>query len=157
MKSALTICLLSAVVGASFLALQEPTHAAAHSSSQTLSPLAEQLIALENQLADAQKKHDRDFYTHTLTADFVSIGTDGKTHPLAEILSDLPSTDLAENRLYDIQVLPLNDAAAVVTYDVIVRMVHYDDETPRYQHISSIWVKQGSDWKLKFQQATAAR
>jgi len=35
-------------------------------------------------------------------------------------------------------------------------MVHYDDETPRYQHVSSVWVKQGDQWKLKFQQATAA-
>ena len=157
MKTALTTCLLSAVLGACFFALQEPTPAAARSSSPALSPLAEQLIALENQLVDAQKKHDRDFFLRTLTTDFVSVGTDGKTHPLSETLSDLPSTDLAEYRLYDIQVLPLNDGAAVVTYDVIVRMVHYDDETPRYQHISSIWVKQGSDWKLKFQQATAAR
>jgi hypothetical protein len=33
-------------------------------------------------------------------------------------------------------------------------MVHYDDETPRYQHVSSIWVRQDSQWKLKFQQAT---
>lgn len=157
MKSALMTCLLSAVLGAFLLAFQEPTHAAAQSSNKALSPLAEQLIALENQLADAQKKHDRDFYLRTLTPDFVSIGTDGKTHPREETLSDLPSTDLAEYRLYDIQVVPLNDGAAVVTYDVIVRMVHYDDETPRYQHISSIWVKRGSDWKLKFQQATSAR
>ena len=157
MKSALTVCLLSAVLGASLLALREPSHAAAHSSNRAVSPLAEQLIALENQLADAQKKHDRDFWSRTLTADFFSIGTDGKPHSREEILGDLPSTELAEYRPYDMQVVPLNEGAAVVTYDVIIRMVHYDDETPRYQHISSIWVKQGSDWKLKFQQATAAR
>jgi hypothetical protein len=157
MKSALTTCLLAAVFGASFLALREPSHAAVPSSSKALSPLAEQLIALENQLADAQKKHDRDFWSRTLTADFFSIGADGKAHSREEILGDLPSTELAEYRPYDMQVVPLNDGAVVVTYDVIVRMVHYDDETPRYQHISSIWVKQGSDWKLRFQQATAAR
>ena len=61
------------------------------------------------------------------------------------------------NTAPNVQVVPLNEGAAVVTYDVIIRMVHYDDETPRYQHISSIWVKQGNDWKLRFQQATAAR
>jgi hypothetical protein len=160
MKSALTICLFSALLGASLLALQDFSLAAAHplhSEQKVLSPLAEQLIALENQLAEAQKKHDRDFYARTLTTDFISIGTDGKTHVREEILGDLPSTELAEYRLYDVQVVPLNEGAAVVTYDVIIRMIHYDDETPRYQHISSIWVKQGSDWKLRFQQATAAR
>jgi len=28
---------------------------------------------------------------------------------------------------------------------------------PRYQHISDLWVKQDDQWRLKFQQATAAR
>jgi hypothetical protein len=160
MKSALTICLFPALLGASFFALQDFSLAAVHRSSseqKALSPFAEQLIALENQLAEAQKKHDRDFYARTLTADFISIGTDGKTHVREEILGDLPSTELAEYRLYDVQVVPLSEGAVVVTYDAIIRMVHYDDETPRYQHISSIWVKQGNDWKLRFQQATAAR
>jgi len=44
-----------------------------------------------------------------------------------------------------------------VTYDVIIQMSRYDEDIPRYQHISSIWVKQGDLWKLKFQQATAAQ
>jgi hypothetical protein len=114
------------------------------------------LVSLERALAEAQKKHDRDFYKRTLTDDFISIGTDGKVHPKDEILGDLPSTELAEYRPYNIQVVQLNENAAIVTYDVIVRVVHYDDETPRYQHVSSIWVRQGDQWKLKFQQATAA-
>jgi hypothetical protein len=120
-------------------------------------PLAEQLMALEKSLVEAQKKHDRDFYKRTLTDDFISIGTDGKIHPEHEILNDLPSTELAEYRPYNMQVVQLNEGATVVTYDVVVRMVHYDDETPRYQRVSSIWVKQGDAWKLKFQQATAAQ
>jgi len=122
--------------------------------SPQASPLAEQVMSLEKSLIDAQKRRDRNFYSSTLADDFISVGTDGKVHPKAEILSDLPSTELAEYRTYNMQVVSLNDNAAVVTYDVIVRMVHYDDETPRYQHVSSIWVKQGDQWKLKFQQAT---
>lgn len=122
-----------------------------------LTPLAEQLITLERALPDAEKRHDRDFYKRTLADDFISIGTDGKIQRRQDILGDLPSTQLNEYRLYNIQVVPLNDGAAVVTYDVIVVLVHYDDDTPRYQHVSSIWVKQGDQWKLKFQQATASR
>jgi hypothetical protein len=142
----------------SFYSLVGLSPAAAHSSddAKAQSPEAEQLIALEKALSDAQKKHDRDFYKRTLTDDFVSVGTDGKVHPREEILGDLPSTQLSEYRPYNIQVVPLNEGAAVVTYDAIVRMEHYDDETPRYQHISSVWVKQGDQWRLKFQQATAA-
>jgi hypothetical protein len=134
---------------------RKPSPRRAEETTQA-SPLAEQLTSLEHALPEAQKKHDRDFYNRTLTDDFISIGTDGKVHPKSEVMGDFPSTQLAEYRIYNIQVVPLNDYAAVLTYDVIVRMVHYDDETPRYQHVSSVWVKQGDQWKLKFQQATAA-
>ena len=158
-SSRLATFVVLAVLCVSFFRLQGSGTVAAHPSDQSKppSPLAEQLIALEKKLPEAQKKHDRDFYRNTLTEDFISIGTDGSPHPKDEILGDLPSTELAEHRLYDIRVVQLNDGAAVVTYDAIIRMVHYDDETPRYQHISSIWVRQGDQWKLKFQQATATR
>jgi len=157
-RSGLAMFAILVVFCLSFSSLFGSTAVAAHSSddAKAQSPEAEQLIALEKALPDAEKRHDRDFYKRTLTDDFVSVGTDGKVHPREEILGDLPSTQLTEYRPYNIQVVPLNDGAAVVTYDAIVRMEHYDDETPRYQHISSIWVKQGDQWRLKFQQATAA-
>jgi hypothetical protein len=125
--------------------------------SKPLSPLEQQLISYEKSIPEAQKKHDFDFYKHTLTDDFVAVGTDAKIHDKNEILEDLRSTDLVEYRPYDLQVVQLNDGAAVVTYDVIIRMSRYDEDIPRYQHISSVWVKLGDQWRLKFQQATAAR
>jgi hypothetical protein len=135
------------------------TVTAAHPSvdSRTLSPLEQQLISFEKAIPEAQKRHDIDFYKHTLTDDFVAVGTDAKLHAKEEILEDLRSTDLVEYRPYDLQVVQLNDGAAVVTYDVIIQMSRYDEDIPRYQHISSIWVKIGDQWKLKFQQATAAQ
>jgi hypothetical protein len=149
---ALSIALIAV---AAFAAPARKPSRPAEDSAQA-SQLSDQLTSLEKALPEAQKKHDRDFYNRTLADDFISIGTDGKVHPKTEIMGDFPSTQLAEYRIYNVQVVPLNDNAAVVTYDVIVRMVHYDDETPRYQHVSSVWVKQGDQWKLKFQQATAA-
>ncbi len=154
-SSRLVICALLLMLCLSFLWLTAPGQVAAREEKPASSPFADKLIALEKALPEAQKKHDRDFYKNTLTDDFISVGTDGKIHPKNEILEDFPSTELTEYRTYNIQVVPLNDGAAVVTYDVIIRMAHYDDETPRYQHISSIWVKRGEDWKLRFQQATA--
>lgn len=138
------------------------THSAAAAArpsvdTKTLTPLEEQLIAYEKAIPEAQKKHDMDFYKHTLTDDFVAVGTDAKLHARAEVLEDLRDSELVEYRPYDIQVVQLNDGAAVVTYDVIIRMARYDEDIPRYQHISSVWVKQGDQWKLKFQQATAAQ
>jgi hypothetical protein len=65
--------------------------------------------------------------------------------------------DIQEYRPYDIEVLPMSETAAVITYECIIRMTLYDEPIPRYQHISSVWVKQGEQWRLKFQQATAAQ
>jgi hypothetical protein len=154
-RSLLTLGLVLFALAA-FAANEVPAPAPPPADEAHSSALAEQLLSLEKALPEAQKKHDRDFYKRTLADDFISIGTDGKVHPREEILGDFASTELAEYRPYNIQVVQLTENAAIVTYDVIVRMVHYDDETPRYQHVSSIWVKQGDQWKLKFQQATAA-
>ena len=62
-------------------------------------------------------------------------------------------------RQYDFKVLPVSENVAIVTYDAIMEVAVDDDEIqiPRYQHMSSVWVKQGEQWKLKFQQATAAQ
>jgi hypothetical protein len=150
----LALCLLLA---ASFSVRAKSPKASAGPDTAQLSPLAQQLITYEKALPEAQKKKDLEFYKRTLTDDFVAVGTDAKLHTRAEILGDLSSIDLIEYRPYDISVMQLNDGAAVITYDVIIRMAKYDEDTPRYQHISSIWVKQGDQWKLKFQQATAAQ
>lgn len=159
-RSRLATCILLALLIVSF-APWRGTHLAAAPSpasadSKPLSPLEEQLISYEKSIPEAQKKHDIDFYKHTLTDDFVAVGTDAKMHDKNEILEDLRSTDLVEYRPYDLQVVPLNDGAAVVTYDVIIRMSRYDEDIPRYQHISSVWIKVGDQWRLRFQQATAA-
>jgi hypothetical protein len=154
---AIVTFLVVLVLSAVWLRGSIPAAAQSPDDAKARTPLADQLIALEKSLPDAEKRHDRDFYKRSLTDDFISVGTDGKIHDRDEILGDLPSTQLIEYRPYDIQVVPLNDGAALVTYDVIIRLEHYDDQTPRYQHISSVWVKQGDQWKMRFQQATAGR
>jgi len=134
------------------IALSLPTLASPRNNVET--PLTRQLLDVEKKFADAQQHHDRDYVNNAITNDFVSISNNGEAQTKADILSDVVSDNRQEYRIYNAQVVPVNDGAAVVTYDVIVRMVHYDEDTPRYQHVSSVWVKQGSDWKLKFRQAT---
>ena len=136
------------------IALSLPARPAARNQAQSETPFTRQLLDLEKNFADAQQRHDRDSVNNAITNDFVSISNNGEAQTKADILSDLASDNRQEYRIYNAQIVPLNDSAAVITYDVIVRMVHYDEDTPRYQHVSSVWVKQGRDWKLKFRQAT---
>ena len=76
---------------------------------------------------------------------------------IPDVLEGVHMADVQEYSPYDVHVLPINDSAAIVTYDCIVRMRLGEDPVPRYQHITDIWVKQGEQWRLKFQQATAAQ
>jgi hypothetical protein len=116
--------------------------------------------AIENEktLIAAKKKDDAAFFKRTAADNFTLVGVDGTLHQKQEALDDLGDSDLLELTPYNIKVVALSDAAAIVTYDAILRKAPEEDQgpPPRYQHFSSVWVKQGDEWKLKFHQATAA-
>ena len=122
-----------------------------------LTALEQDLLAKDNAVAQAYMKKDVEFLRHTVTDDFVAIGTDGAAFGKADLLENMRETNIQEYRPYAISVVPVNNDVAIVTYDCVVRMMVYDETSPRYQHVSDVWVKQGDQWRLKFQQATPAR
>jgi hypothetical protein len=56
------------------------------------------------------------------------------------------------------RVVSAGEGVAIVTYNVVLRVPPSEDQgpPPRYQHFTTVWVKQGDVWKMKFQQMTAA-
>jgi len=123
-----------------------------------LSPLEQVLIANTKAVPAAWKKKDADFFKRTLTDDFLEIAIDGKVYGKNDVLEGVHMADVQEYSPYDARIVPINpDFAVIVTYDCIVRMNLGEEPVPRYQHISNVWVKQGDEWRLKFQQATAAQ
>ena len=129
------------------------------SLSRPLSPLEQALIANTKAVPEAQKSKNVDFLKRTLTDDFVFVGSEGKLHDKEEVVETARDGELKDFYTYNLRVLPVDDEAAVVTYDCIIHMPEGDAPglAPRYQHISDLWVKQDDQWRLKFQQATAAR
>jgi hypothetical protein len=125
---------------------------------KALSPLEQVLMASEKSLIEAKKKDDGGFFKRTLSEDFSLVGVDGKLLEGQEAVDDLGDAELVELTPYGIKVVAVGEGAAIVTYDAIVRKKPEEDQgpPPRYQHFSSVWVKQGEAWKLKFHQATAA-
>jgi hypothetical protein len=123
-----------------------------------LSTLEQGAIVNEKNLIEAKKKDDTAFFKRTLSQNFSLVGVDGQLLEGEEAARNLGDSDLLELTPYDIKVVALGDDAAIVTYDAIVREKPEEDQgpPPRYQHFSSVWVKQGDQWKLKFHQATAA-
>ena len=115
------------------------------------------LIDQDKTVAQAQMKKDADFFKRTVADDFMGVGTDGTTFDKSDIVSNAHEFNLQEYTPYNIRVVQLNDNEAIVTYDCVVREAQFDETAPRYQHISNLWMKQGDQWRLKFQQATALR
>jgi hypothetical protein len=127
--------------------------------ARPLTPLEQTLIANTNAVPEAQKARNVDFLKRTLTADFLAVGSEGKLHDKEEVLQSAHDGELKDYSTYNLRVVPVNDDAAIVTYDCIIHMPEGDAPglAPRYQHISDLWVKQDEQWRLKFQQATVAR
>jgi hypothetical protein len=132
--------------------------AAQNSAAPALSTLEQGAIVNEKNLIEAKKKDDAAFFKRTLSQNFSLVGIDGQLLEGQEAAGNLGDSDLLELTPYNIKVVVLADDAAIVTYDAIVREKPEEDQgpPPRYQHFSSVWVKQGDQWKLKFHQATAA-
>jgi hypothetical protein len=141
-----------------FCAAAIPAAAQTPIAAKAPSTLEQSAIANEKSLIEAKKKDDATFFKRTLSQNFSLVGVDGRLLEGEEAAENLGDSDLVELTPYDMKVVGLADDAVVVTYDAIVREKPEEDQgpPPRYQHFSSVWVRQGDQWKLKFHQATAA-
>jgi hypothetical protein len=120
--------------------------------------LQQALIAQTQAVAQAQKSKDGDTLKRLLTDNFQQVGSEGKLHDKDDFTGDAKDGKLTDCTLYNFKFLSIDDNAAIVTYDAIIHMTEGDDLlAPRYQHFSDVWVKQGDQWRLRFQQATAKR
>ncbi|HEY4764545.1 MAG TPA: nuclear transport factor 2 family protein [Candidatus Sulfotelmatobacter sp.] len=121
------------------------------------SPLEQTLMSAEKSFVDAAKKGDVGFFKRTLTDDFSFVAFDGQLYDRQDMLDQFADGGL-NLQPYDMKVVIAGDAVAIVTYDVVLRVPPAEDQgpPPRYQHFSTVWVKQGDAWKMKFQQMTAS-
>lgn len=121
------------------------------------SPLEQTLMDNEKSFISAAKKGDVAFFKRTLTDDFSFVAFDGQLYERQDMLDQFsdPGTDILP---YDMKVVMAGDGTAIVTYDVVLRVPAAEDQgpPPRYQHFSTVWVKQGDAWKMKFLQMTAS-
>jgi hypothetical protein len=119
--------------------------------------LEESLMSAEKKFIDAAKKGDTAFFKQTLTEDFTFVSFDGQLYERQDMLDQFtgPGTDILP---YDMKVVTAGEGVAIVTYNVVLRVPASEDQgpPPRYQHFSTVWVKQGNEWKMKFQQMTAS-
>jgi hypothetical protein len=119
--------------------------------------LEQSLTAAEKSFVVAAKKGDAAFFKQTLAPDFTFVSFDGETGDRQDMLDSFSGGGI-DLLPYNMQIVPVADGVAIVTYDVVLRVPAVEDQgpPPRYQHFSTVWVKQGDAWKMKFQQMTAS-
>lgn len=120
------------------------------------SAFEQSLMNAEKDFIQAAKKGDVPYFKRTLTDDFSFVEFDGQLYGRQDMLDQFsqPGTDILP---YEMGVIRLGDDTGIVTYNVVFRVPAAEDQgpPPRYQHFSTVWVKQGDAWKMKFQQMTA--
>jgi ketosteroid isomerase-like protein len=133
------------------------TFGQAAAPSKPLTPLEQTLIDAEKSFVEAAKKGDIAFFKRTLTDDFSFVSYDGQLSNRQDMIDQFGDGGL-NLQPYDMKVVTAGDGVAIVTYNVVLRVRPSEDQgpPPRYQHFSTVWVKQGDAWKMKFQQMTAS-
>jgi len=125
------------------------------SSSKPLTALEQTLLAAEKSFLDAAKTGDTAFLKRTLADDFSYVGSDGQSDTRQKFIDDLE--DGEDISAYNLKVVSVSDGVGIVTYDVVVRSSADDENpSPRYQHFSTVWVKIGDTWKMKFHQRSVS-
>jgi hypothetical protein len=147
----------SAVPVVLFCALSVSAFGQAAAPAKPLTPLEQTLFASEKGFVEAAKKGDPAFLKRTLTDDFSFVDFDGELAQRQDMIDQMSGggVDLLP---YNMKVVPVSDDVAIVTYDVVLRVPAAEDQgpPPRYQHFSTVWVKQSDAWKMKFMQMTAS-
>jgi hypothetical protein len=131
--------------------------AQANAPSKPLTALEQTLMSSEKDFIAAAKKGDPAYLKRTLTDDFSFVGFDGELGERQEMIDGFSSGGI-DLLPYDMKVIGVSDSVAIVTYNVVLQVPVAEDQgpPPRYQHFSTVWVKQGDAWKMKFLQMTAA-
>src|SRR5580698_2309637 len=120
------------------------------------SPIEQTLMAAEKGFVAAAKKGDIAFFKRTLADDFSFVQFDGQLYDRQDMLDQFGDGGV-DLLTYEMKVVMAGDGVGIVTYNVVLRVPAVQDQgpPPRYQHFSTVWVKQGDAWKMKFLQMTA--
>jgi hypothetical protein len=127
--------------------------------SQGSDPLVAVLMEKSNQVHSLRKSKNVSGIKSVLCDDFEYVGGDGRLHHRDELLEDMQDGSLRDFKLYEPRAIEIDSASALLTYNAILDMREGDEPgmAPRYQKISDLWVRQGDEWRLKFEQATPVR
>lgn len=110
------------------------------------------LIALEETLWRAETRFDPVLMDQTFSSDFVEFGRSGRRYKRAEMIFD-PDQKAEIRALLPLPVYSVELVAADVALATYTSEVRYGEEV-QVGRRSSLWVKNGGCWQLRFHQGT---
>jgi hypothetical protein len=144
--------ILAVLVSLGSLAFAQST---SHSENHAME---QDLIAKSNSVLQALKAKNVASLNQLLTDDFRIVASDGESYGKRERLGEARQGILVNFMFYGPQLTSIDQVSALLTYNLIMDTPESDDgSAPRYQKVSDLWVRQGGEWKLKFEQFTPLR
>lgn len=111
-----------------------------------------EVVELERSLWEPQTRNDPDRVDNLLHAEYLEVGSSGRTWMRQEILE--PVGDF-EAELTDLTATELAPNVVLVTYTSVVdELAGTDEVTRRPVKRTSLWLHTGDGWRLRFHQGT---
>jgi hypothetical protein len=114
--------------------------------------LVEEIGRLERQHLDPDVRASAALLADLLAEDFLEIGASGRVFDRAAIISSLPHNPALEASLADLVVSQLAPDVALATYQLRSRTMGTGRD--RLSLRSSLWIRRGDRWRLRFHQGT---
>jgi len=114
--------------------------------------LSQTLLQLEQRLLSQAIRGDVEEISRLLADDFVEFGASGNIWSKAEVVEQLPHQPFTQRTISHFTVKPLSEHTVLVTYrchNIIIGLCSPSDSLR-----SSIWRKQGEQWRMVFHQGT---
>jgi hypothetical protein len=126
---------------------------------------AQAMITKSKSVLEAMKAKDASMLNGLLANDFRSVDMAGDFGSREGMLGAAQGGFLKDFLFYDPQAFRIDNDSVLVSYnssvvlsDAVLKELADDNLTwPRYSRVSDLWVRQGSEWKLKFEQVTPVR
>ena len=137
----------------------------AQAAPQSTDADAQPLIEKSKAVLEAIKAKDAATLNGLLAQDFRSVDVGGGLGSREELLGTAHEGFLKDFLFYNPQAFRIDNDSVLVSYnssvvlsDAALKELADDNLTwPRYSRVSDLWVQQGGDWKLKFEQVTPVR
>ena len=126
---------------------------------------AQAMIAKSKAVLEAIKAKDVQALYGLLADNFRSVDLAGNFGSRQQLLGSAHEGFVKDFLFYNPRTLRMDDDSILVLYNTAITLSDaameelVDDNIawPRYSKVSDLWVRQGSEWKLKFEQTTPVR